>query len=97
MQLAHHLGAEVFDTVSSADKADYVAALGCDHPIIYTEVNFADSVLEITDGVGVDVVYDSIGKDTFADSVRCLHYLGTLCLFGIASGPLLRLNSCNSI
>ena len=87
VQLAKHLGAEVFGTVSSNEKADYVSAHGCDHPIIYTEQNFADEVLAKTDGRGVDVVYDSIGATTFEDSVRCLHYLGTMCLFGIASGP----------
>ena len=87
VQLAKHLGAEVFGTVSSQEKADYVRAHGCDHPIIYTQTNFADDVLALTNGRGVDVVYDSIGATTFEDSIRCLHYLGTMCLFGIASGP----------
>lgn len=87
VQLAKHLGAEVFGTVSSSEKAEYIKAHGCDHAIIYTETNFADVVLELTDGVGVNVVYDSIGATTFNDSLRCLHHLGTMCLFGIASGP----------
>jgi NADPH:quinone reductase len=86
VQLARHLGAEVFGTVSSEDKATYIKSLGCDHPIVYTEVNFADRVLELTNGEGVDVCYDSIGKDTFSDSIRCTAYLGTVCLFGVASG-----------
>ena len=86
LQLAKHLGAEVFGTVSSETKAEYVKKLGCDHPIIYTQENFADRVLELTNGEGVDVTYDSVGKDTFADSMRCTHYLGTVCLFGVASG-----------
>lgn len=86
VQLAHHLGAEVFGTVSNSDKARYVRELGCDHPIIYTEENFADRVLELTSGEGVDVSYDSVGEDTFSDSMRCTHYLGTVCLFGVASG-----------
>lgn len=87
VQLARHLGAEVFGTVSSDEKADYVRNFGCDHPIVYTRDNFADAVLEITGGEGVDVIYDSVGADTFEDSQRCLHALGTLCLFGVASGP----------
>ncbi|MEM7465810.1 MAG: quinone oxidoreductase [Pseudomonadota bacterium] len=87
VQLARHLGAEVFGTVSSKAKADYIKSLGCDHAIVYTETNFADEVLELTNGDGVNVVYDSIGQTTFNDSLRCLHYLGSMCLFGIASGP----------
>lgn len=87
VQLAHHLGAEVFGTVSTAEKAAFVADYGCNHPIIYTEQNFADAVLAATGGRGVDVVYDSVGQDTFADSIRCLEPMGTLCLFGVASGP----------
>jgi NADPH:quinone reductase len=86
VQLAHHLGAEVFGTVSSAEKAAFVKDLGCDHPIVYTETNFADRVLELTNGEGVDVCYDSVGKDTFADSIRCTSFLGTIGLFGVASG-----------
>ena len=87
VQLARHLGAEVFGTVSSDDKAEFVRGFGCDHPIVYTRDNFADVILDATNGRGVDIIYDSIGKDTFEDSVRCLQPLGTLCLFGVASGP----------
>ena len=86
VQLAKHLGAEVFGTVSNEDKAKYISNLGCDHAILYTQENFADRVLEFTNGEGVDVCYDSVGKDTFKDSMRCTHYLGTVCLFGVASG-----------
>lgn len=86
VQLGRHLGAEVFGTVSTREKADLVRGYGCDHPIVYTEESFADRVLDLTHGEGVDVVYDSIGADTFDDSLRCLHYLGTFGLFGIASG-----------
>lgn len=86
VQLARHLGAEVFGTVSSDMKAEFVRGLGCDHPIVYTRANFADVILDKTDGQGVDVIYDSIGKDTFVDSIRCLQPMGTLCLFGVASG-----------
>jgi NADPH2:quinone reductase len=86
VQLARHLGAEVFGTVSSDEKAAFVRDFGCEHPIVYTRDNFADQILDATDGAGVDVIYDSIGKDTFEDSVRCLQPMGTLCLFGVASG-----------
>lgn len=86
VQLARHLGAEVFGTVSSDEKAAFVRGFGCDHPIVYTRDNFADTILDATNGHGVDIIYDSIGKDTFEDSVRCLQPMGTLCLFGVASG-----------
>tara|TARA_Y100000588_G_scaffold196568_1_gene210616 strand:+ start:405 stop:1376 length:972 start_codon:yes stop_codon:yes gene_type:complete len=86
VQLARHLGAQVFGTVSSDEKAAFVRQFGCEHPIVYTRDNFADVILAATNGQGVDVVYDSIGKDTFDDSIRCLQPLGTLCLFGVASG-----------
>ena len=59
----------------------------CDHPIIYTRENFVDRVKEITDGKGVPVVYDSVGKDTFDGSLKCVQPLGTLAVFGGASGP----------
>lgn len=86
VQLAKHLGAEVFGTIGSAEKADYLRGLGCDHVIMYRDQNFADAVLELTDGEGVDLCLDSVGADTFDDSVRCTHILGTVGLFGVASG-----------
>ena len=86
-QWAKHLGATVIGTVSSAEKAEFVRAHGCDHPINYREENFVERVREITDGAGVPVVYDSVGKDTFDDSLDCLSPLGTMALFGAASGP----------
>lgn len=84
--LGKHIGARVIGTVSSDEKAEVAKAHGCDHPIVYTRENFADRVLEITNGKGADVVYDSVGKDTFEESKRCLSRFGTLVLFGIASG-----------
>ena len=86
-QWAKHLGATVIGTVSSADKAELARAHGCDHPINYREENFVERVKEITAGAGVPVVYDSVGKDTFMDSLDCLSPLGLLALFGAASGP----------
>ncbi|TGP13049.1 zinc-binding dehydrogenase, partial [Mesorhizobium sp. M2D.F.Ca.ET.233.01.1.1] len=63
-------------------------AHGCDHAIVYTRENFTKRVREITNGAGVPVVYDSIGKDTFAGSLDCLAPLGMFVSFGNASGPL---------
>lgn len=86
-QWAKALGATVIGTVGSDDKAAVARAHGCDHPIVYTRENFAERVREITGGEGVPVVYDSIGKDTFMDSLSCLRPLGMMVLFGAASGP----------
>ena len=86
-QWAKHIGATVIGTVGSDEKAELAKAHGCDHPIIYTRENFTERVKEITSGVGVPVVYDSIGKDTFEGSMDCLQKFGVLCTFGNASGP----------
>ena len=86
-QWAKALGATVIGTVSSEEKAALAKAHGCDHPVIYTRENFAERVKEITGGAGVPVVYDSIGKDTFMDSLSCLQPRGLMVSFGNASGP----------
>ena len=86
-QWAKHLGATVIGTVGSDAKAELAAAHGCDHPIVYTSENFADRVLEITGGEGAHAVYDSIGQDTFLDSIRCTRARGVVAGFGQASGP----------
>ncbi|MBL8473506.1 MAG: quinone oxidoreductase [Rhodocyclaceae bacterium] len=86
-QWAKALGATVIGTVGSDEKAELARANGCDHPIIYTRENFAQKVKEITGGAGLPVVYDSIGKDTFMDSLSCLRPLGLMVVFGSASGP----------
>lgn len=83
-----HLGAEVFGTVGSKEKADRAKAAGCTHVINYREDNFPDWILDLTNGRGVDVVYDGIGKDTFDDSIRSLTPIGMFVTFGQASGPL---------
>jgi NADPH2:quinone reductase len=85
-QWAKALGATVIGTVGSDAKAQLASSNGCDHPIVYTRENFADRVREITSGEGVPVVYDSIGKDTFAASLSCLRPLGMMVSFGNASG-----------
>ncbi len=86
-QWAKALGARVIGTVGTEAKAALASAHGCDHPILYTRERFAERVREITAGEGVSVVYDSIGRDTFLDSLSCLRPLGMLVLFGAASGP----------
>lgn len=86
-QWAKALGATVIGTVGSDAKAELARAHGCDHPIVYTRENFAQRVKEITGGAGLPVVYDSIGKDTFQDSLSCLRPLGLMVVFGNASGP----------
>ncbi|HEY9078588.1 quinone oxidoreductase [Magnetovibrio sp.] len=86
-QWAKHLGATVIGTVGSAAKADLAKAHGCDHTILYREESFKDRLMDLTDGRGVNVVYDSIGKDTFMDSLGCLKKRGTMVTYGNASGP----------
>jgi NADPH2:quinone reductase len=85
-QWANHLGAKVIGTVGSAEKAKIAQKNGCHHPIIYNEVDFSEQVKAITDGQGVDVVYDSVGQATFMQSLDCLRPLGTMVSFGQASG-----------
>ncbi len=83
---AKHLGATVIGTAGSPDKADKARAAGCDHVILYREQDFAAEVRKLTGGSGVDVVYDSVGKDTFTGSLDSLRRRGTLVTFGNASG-----------
>jgi NADPH:quinone reductase len=86
-QWAKALGATVIGTVGSDEKAALAKAHGCDHPIVYTRENFTERVKAITNGKGVPVVYDSVGKDTFNGSLDCLAPLGLMVSFGNASGP----------
>lgn len=86
-QWASHLGACVIGTVSSREKAEQAKAAGCDHPVVHTQDDFHEVVMEVTGGEGVPVVYESIGKDTFDKSLDCLRPLGILASFGHASGP----------
>ena len=86
-QWAKALGATVIGTVSSPAKAELARAHGCDHVIDYRREDFARRVREITDGEGVAVVYDGVGKDTFMGSLDCLRPMGTMVTFGNASGP----------
>ncbi len=86
-QWAKHLGATVIGTVGSEEKADNATENGCDYPIRYTKEDFVERVREITEGRGVDVVYDSVGQATFMKSLDCLRPLGTMVSFGQSSGP----------
>lgn len=86
-QWAKHLGATVIGTVGSLAKAELARAHGCDHTILYREENFVERVKAITQGSGVDVVYDAVGKDTFLPSLDCLRPMGMMVNFGNASGP----------
>jgi NADPH2:quinone reductase len=81
------LGATVIGTVGSDEKAKIAKAHGRDHTIVYTRENFAERVKEITNGRKVPVVFDSVGKDTFAGSLDCLQPRGLLAVFGNGSGP----------
>jgi len=85
-QWARHLGARVIGTVSSEVKAELARNHGCEHPILYTREDFAEQVNAITDGEGVDVVYDSVGRATFMKSLDCLNPLGLMVSFGQSSG-----------
>ena len=87
-QWAKALGATVIGTVGTDAKAELARENGCDHTIVYTRENFAERVKDITNGAGVPVVYDSIGRDTYIDSLNCLAPLGYFVSFGNASGPL---------
>ena len=91
-QWAKSLGCTVIGTVGSDEKIEIAKANGCDHVINYSKENFAEKVKEITNGDGVPVVYDGVGKKTFDGSIECLKIRGTMVSFGNASGPL---DPCN--
>ena len=91
-QWAKSLGCKVIGTVGSDEKIKIAKENGCDHVINYSKENFAEKVKEITNGDGVPVVYDGVGKKTFDGSIDCLKVRGTMVSFGNASGPL---DPCN--
>jgi NADPH2:quinone reductase len=86
-QVAKLRGATVYGTVGSAAKAVLARRAGAAATIDYTREDFAVEIKKLTDGRGVDVVYDSVGKDTFEKSLDCLRPRGYLVLFGFSSGP----------
>jgi len=85
-QMAKTLGARVITTVSTEEKAALSREAGADHVILYTQENFADAVKKFTGGEGLPVVYDSVGKTTFEDSLKCLRSRGLMALYGASSG-----------
>jgi len=87
-QWAKSLNCTVIGTVGSDEKIKIAKQNGCDHVINYSKENFAEKVKEITNGEGVPVVYDGVGKKTFNQSIECLKIRGTMVSFGNASGPL---------
>jgi NADPH2:quinone reductase len=87
VQLARIAGARVFGTVSSDAKASLVREHGADAVINYASQKFADEVLSLTDGRGVDLILDAVGKPTFEEGLRCLAPFGHLILYGRAGGP----------
>ena len=91
-QWAKSLGCTVIGTVGSDEKIEIAKANGCAHVINYSKENFAEKVKEITNGEGVPVVYDGVGKKTFDGSIECLKIRGMMVSFGNASGPL---DPCN--
>ena len=91
-QWAKSLGCKVIGTVGSDDKIKKAKSNGYDHIINYNKENFAKKVLEITNGKGVPVVYDGVGKNTLEGSLECLSIRGMMVSFGNASGPLSEIN-----
>ncbi len=86
-QIAHRLGARVIGTVSTEEKAALAREAGADEVIIYTEQDFEAEARRLTGGAGVHVVYDSVGRTTFAKSLDCLAPRGMMVLYGQSSGP----------
>ena len=87
IQMVKALGGYVFSTVSTEAKADLARGAGANHVILYTEQDFAEEVKKATGGEGIQVVYDSVGKTTFDQSISCLAPRGCMVLYGQASGP----------
>jgi len=87
-QWANQIGAKVIGTVSTKEKEKVAKDNGCHFTINYKEENFKDKVMEITENKGVDVIYDSVGKDTFSIGLKCLALKGRLVSFGVSSGSI---------
>jgi len=87
-QIARLRGAKVIGTVSTEEKAKLAREAGADETILYTKQDFAAEVKRITGGKGLQVVYDSVGKDTWEGSLNCLTPRGLIALYGQSSGPI---------
>lgn len=92
IQMVKMLGASVIGTVSTEAKAELARAAGADEVILYNEQDFQEEVMRITEGAGVNVAYDSVGKATFEKSIDCLSRFGYMVLYGNASGPVTEFN-----
>lgn len=92
IQMAKMAGAFVIGTCSTEEKAELARAAGADEVILYSQTDFEPEVKRITEGRGVNVVYDSVGKATFDRSIDCLQPLGYMVLYGNASGPVTEFN-----
>jgi NADPH2:quinone reductase len=86
-QMAHHIGARLIGTVSTEEKAKLARDAGADEIILYSQIDFETETKRLTDGHGVDVVYDSVGKTTFEKGLNVLRVRGMMALFGGSSGP----------
>src|SRR5262252_1814033 len=86
VQLAHAMGARVIGTVSSDEKAQLARAAGADDVVVFTKQDFEPEVRRLTEGKGVDVVYDGVGKDTFEKNLNVMRLRGMLVLYGMSSG-----------
>ena len=86
-QWAKSIGALVIGSVSSKEKALLAKSYGCDYTLIYDQPDFISQIMDITDGKGVDKVFDSVGKDTFENSIKSIRICGHLVNFGQSSGP----------
>jgi len=97
-QMAKKIGAKVIGTVSTEEKAALAREAGTDHVILYSRQDFEQEVKKITEGRGVDVVFDSVGRTTFEKGLNCLRRRGMMVLFGQSSGtvPPLEVNSLNA-
>jgi NADPH2:quinone reductase len=87
-QIAAQRGARVIGTVSTEEKAKAAREAGASEAILYTQLDFAEEVKRLTDGRGIDVIYDSVGQTTFAKGLDCLRPRGTMVVYGQASGPI---------
>ena len=101
-QMARNLGARVFTTVSTEEKAELSREAGAAEAILYTSVDFVEELKHLTAGRRLPVVYDSVGKSTFEHSLACLRTRGTMVLFGGSSGAvpafdLIRLSQLGSL
>jgi NADPH:quinone reductase len=86
VQVAKQCGARIIGTVSTEEKAALAREAGADEVIFYTQTDFEAEVKRLTNKLGVDVVYDSVGKDTFDKSLNCIRRRGTMVLYGQSSG-----------